>query len=180
MATQVHYSEHLILHRLMVPGDQLRIEGRIAAIIPHRAGTHMIICLSAYDVRDKPVFTEYIGAMMRGVTCADQGRGADAIPASPPSKASPPFSWELPITIDPLLSYIYDGCTRIHFPIHTSRQFARQVGLPDIILQGTATLSLAVQRDRRPGGGRRPASVKIHRLPLYRHGDALVKRSTCR
>ncbi len=145
LATQVHYSEHLILHRLMVPGDRLKVEGKIAAIIPHRAGTHMITCLSAYDAHGGPVFTEYIGALMRGVTCTDQGRGADAIPAAPPAKPGPPFTWESPITTDPLLSYVYDGCTRIHFPIHTSRQFARQVGLPDIILQGTATLALAVK-----------------------------------
>ncbi len=145
LATQVHYSEHLILHRLMVPGDRLKIEGKIAAIIPHRAGTHMITCLSAYDAHGEPVFTEYVGALMRGVTCTDQGRGADTLPDVPTVKAGPPFSWERPIPIDPLLSYVYDGCTRIHFPIHTSRQFARQVGLPDIILQGTATLALAVK-----------------------------------
>jgi acyl dehydratase len=40
---------------------------------------------------------------------------------------------------------IYDGCTNIVFPIHTSKKFAHQVGLPEIILQGTATLALAVR-----------------------------------
>lgn len=142
---QVHYSEHLILHRLMVPGDQLRIEGEVAAILPHRAGTHMIIRLSAYDARSQPVFTEYTGALIRGVICADQGRGAASLPPVPPQTANPPFSWEAAMAVDPLLPYIYDGCTRIHFPIHTSRRFARQVGLPDIIVQGTASLSLAVK-----------------------------------
>jgi acyl dehydratase len=42
------------------------------------------------------------------------------------------------------MPFIYDGCTGIYFPIHTSKKFARMVGLPDIILQGTATLALAV------------------------------------
>lgn len=145
LLTQVHYSEHLILHRLIAPGEQLQIEGKIAAIVPHRSGTHMIICLSACDARGRPVFTEYSGALMRGVTCTDPGRGADTLPVMPPETPEPPFSWEASIRIDPLLPYLYDGCTRIHFPIHTSRQFARQVGLPGIILQGTATLSLAVK-----------------------------------
>ena len=145
LATQVHYSEHLVLHRLMVPGDRLTIKGDIAAIIPHRAGTHMITRLAACDAHDKPVFTEYIGALMRGVTCTDPGRGADGVPSTPAAKAEPPFSWEASIPVDPLLPYLYDGCTRIHFPIHTSRHFARQVGLPGIILQGTATLALCVK-----------------------------------
>jgi acyl dehydratase len=145
LLTQVHYSEHLVLHRLMVPGDRLKIDGQIAAIVPHRAGTHMILRLSARDAGGQPVFTEYIGALMRGVTCTDPGCGAETIPALPGEAPGPPFSWASSMTIDPLLPYIFDGCTRIHFPIHTSRKFARQVGLPGIILQGTATLSLAVR-----------------------------------
>lgn len=145
LLTQVHYSEHLVLHRLMVPGDRLKINGQIAAIVPHRAGTHMILRLSARDASDQPVFTEYIGALMRGVTCTDEGRGAETLPALPAEAVGAPFSWQSSMSIDPLLPYVYDGCTRIHFPIHTSRKFARQVGLPDIILQGTATLSLAVK-----------------------------------
>ena len=40
LITQVHYTEHLILHRPVRPGDRLTIEGEIAAILPHRAGTH--------------------------------------------------------------------------------------------------------------------------------------------
>jgi acyl dehydratase len=160
LLTQVHYSEHLILHRLMVPGDRLKIGGEIAAIVPHRAGTHMIIRLSARDAGDQPVFTEYIGALMRGVTCTDPGRGADTIPALPAEAAGPPFSWESSISVDPLLPYLYDGCTRIHFPIHTSRKFARQVGLPDIILQGTATLSLAVREIVDRAAARDPRRVR--------------------
>lgn len=156
---QVHYSEHLVLHRLMVPGDRLMIKGEIAAIVPHRSGTHMIMRLSAYDACGRPVFTEYTGAMMRGVTCTDQGQGLDTIPWPPPEKAGPPFSWESSMAVDPLLPFIYDGCTRIHFPIHTSRRFARQVGLPDIIVQGTATLSLAVKEIVN-----REASADPHRI----------------
>ena len=41
--------------------------------------------------------------------------------------------------------FIYDGCTDIHFPIHTSRKFANDVGLPGIIHQGTATLAYAAR-----------------------------------
>ena len=145
LATQVHYTEHLLLHRLMLPGDQLKIQGKIAAIIPHRAGTHMITRLDAVDENNQPVFTEFIGGLMRGVHCSDQGRQEDDIADLSAKKTDPLFSWESAILVDPLMPYIYDGCTRIHFPIHTSRQFARQVGLPDIILQGTATLALAVK-----------------------------------
>jgi len=38
--TQVHFTEHLEIHRPVVPGDELVVRGHIASIQPHRAGTH--------------------------------------------------------------------------------------------------------------------------------------------
>ncbi|MHA1487548.1 MAG: MaoC/PaaZ C-terminal domain-containing protein, partial [Promethearchaeota archaeon] len=53
--------------------------------------------------------------------------------------------WKKSVYIDKLRSFVYDGCTDIVFPIHTSKKFAHFVGLPRIILQGTATLAFAVK-----------------------------------
>ncbi len=74
LLTQVHYSEHLILHRLVRPGDELSVKGVLKAFLPHRAGTHAIICMDALDRNQEPVFTEYIGAMLRGWTVAGVDR----------------------------------------------------------------------------------------------------------
>jgi acyl dehydratase len=152
--TQVHYTEHLRFHRPVKPGDNLNIRGKIAAILPHRAGTHVILRFDAEDAGAQPVFTEHIGAMMRGVQCADSGKGGDTIPAVPRQPEGGDVLWEAKIFIDPLAPFIYDGCTNIHFPIHTSVKFAHQVGLPGIIHQGTSTLALAVRDivNREAGG----------------------------
>jgi hypothetical protein len=141
--TQVHYSEHLSLHRPVKPGMQLTINGVIAAILPHRAGTYVVIRYDAKDGGDNKVFTEHIGAMMRGIECADAGKGGASIPTVP-RNANESNLWESVIPIHPLAPFIYDGCTNIHFPIHTSVQFAHQVGLPGIINQGTASLAVSV------------------------------------
>jgi acyl dehydratase len=68
--------------------------------------------------------------------------------------------WEAPLAVDPLAPFIYDGCTDIHFPIHTSRKFAHDVGLPGIIHQGTATLAYVARElvNREAGGN--PALLK--------------------
>ena len=71
LMTQVHYTEHLVLHRLILPGDELFITGSLKAFLPHRSGTHAIICLEAEDGKGESVFTEYIGAMLRGVDCGE-------------------------------------------------------------------------------------------------------------
>jgi len=143
--TQVHYTEHLRCHRPVKPGDNVTIKGTIAAILPHKAGTHVLIRFDALDAGGKPVFTEHIGAMMRGVRCSDSGKGSEHVPEVPRQPDSPIVLWESISAIDPLASFIYDGCSNIHFPIHTSVKFARQVGLPGIIHQGTATLAVAVR-----------------------------------
>jgi len=144
LMTQVHYTEHLILHRLIRPGDELSLTGTVTAILPHRAGTHAIIRLDACDGNENPVFTEYIGAMLRGVDCG-KGDTAEKIPVVPENDIGADDLWSSEIHIDPLRPYIYDGCSNIEFPIHTSPRFAGMVGLPGIILQGTATLAYAIR-----------------------------------
>jgi acyl dehydratase len=144
LLTQVHYTEHLIFHRQIRPDEELTINGKIVAILPHRAGTHIVIRFQAVDPGQKAVFTEYNGALLRGVACGNAGQKEDDYPVIPEDREAHRLQWETRLTIDPLLPYVYDGCTNIVFPIHTSKKFARQVGLPGIILQGTATLALAV------------------------------------
>lgn len=160
IATQVHYTEHLMFHRPVRPGDRLRITGRIAAILPHKAGTHVVIRFDAIALNDAPVFTEHIGAIMRGVKCTDEGRGGDDLPKIPRTSGDSPPLWESVIPIDALEPFIYDGCTNIFFPIHTSVKFAHEVGLPGIILQGTATLAYALREIINKEAGGDPFELK--------------------
>lgn len=154
MAMQVHHTEHIRLHRPVRPGQNLTVAGTVAAILPHRAGTRVILRYEAADADGRPVFTEHIGGMLRGVTCNGEGRRLDDLPPDPPPASAEGPVWEAPVAVDPLFTYVYDGCSDIVFPIHTSPAFARSVGLPGIIVQGTATLALAVRElvDREAAG----------------------------
>jgi hypothetical protein len=143
LLSQVHYTEHLAIHRPLSPGLQLIIKGQIVAILPHRAGTHVVIRLVAREKEGTPVFTEHIGAMLRGVECIG-GEGQESLPIVQNVSDAVEPCWTSTLSIDKLMPFIYDGCTDIVFPIHTSIKFAHMVGLPGIILQGTATLALAV------------------------------------
>lgn len=160
LQTQVHYTEHLHFHRPLRPGDELTIRGQIAAIMPHRAGTHIVIRFDAFDAAGAPVFTEHNGGMVRGVTCSAGGKGEQDLPRIPQTQSDATTLWKTGIPIDFLAPFIYDGCTNIYFPIHTSVQFAHAVGLPGIILQGTATLALAVKELINREGGADPRCLK--------------------
>ena len=141
----VHYRESLQWHRPMVAGDRLVIRGKIVAAVPHRSGTYVGMRYDAEDSGGGRVFTEHFGWVYRGIVCADSGRGADEIPQSPEIPQDTAPVWETEIPIDSQLAHVYDGCANIHNPIHTSRRFARAVGLPEPILHGTATLAMAVR-----------------------------------
>jgi acyl dehydratase len=146
LATQVHFTESLTMYRPVVPGDTLTIRGRVDQIEPHRAGTHVIIRFEAIDAGGQRVFVEHIGGLMRGVECRGGARGADGPSEFAPIATAPAEGnvRESNIAISALVPFVYDGCSNIYFPIHTSKKFARQVGLPGIIVQGTATLAMAV------------------------------------
>ncbi len=144
LMTQVHYTERLEFHRPARPGDLLTIEGTLAAILPHRAGTHVIMRYQAVDQAKQPVFTEYSGVMLRGVTCKGRSTSLNLPPDPTGDWAAGPL-WCQEIQIEPLLPYVYDGCSDIVFEIHTSPAFAESVGLPGNILQGTCTLALAAR-----------------------------------
>ncbi len=157
--TQVHYTEHIEVRRQIIPGETLAISGEFAAILPHRAGTHGIIRFDARDSSGETVFTEYIGAMFRGVECGDEGAGTGNTPViSIPEELTE--TKKSTRRIHRLRPFLYDGCSEIVFPIHTSEKFARQVGLPGIILQGTATLAFAMNEVIENHCGRDPRRIK--------------------
>jgi MaoC like domain/N-terminal half of MaoC dehydratase len=160
LLSQVHYTEHLEIHQPLSPGLELVIKGQIVAILPHRAGTHVIIRLVAREKEGAPVFTEHIGAMLRGVECIGGGSGKESLPIVQNISDAVDPCWTSTLSIDKLMPFVYDGCTDIVFPIHTSIKFARMVGLPGIILQGTATLALAVTELVNRELNREPTRVK--------------------
>lgn len=174
LMTMVHATEHLIFHRPVRPGMRLRVDGRVAAVVPSPRGTRMVLRLDARDEQGREVFTEYGGAVFRGVACTDAGRGAECLPEVPVPEEPPGPLWESRIPISPEAAHLYDGCSGIVFAIHTSRAFARAVGLPDTILQGTATLALSarevVNREAR-GDARRLREIACRFTDMVRPGS---------
>ena len=160
VATMVHASERLVFHRPIRPRDRLRLTGRVAALVSTPAGAHLVLRIDAADAGGSPVFTELNGAIFRGVACKGEDRGRESLPDTPRWEEPPAPLWAASIPVARQAAHVYDGCTDIVFPIHTSAAFARSVGLPDIILQGTAALALAAREilDREAAG--EPARLK--------------------
>ncbi len=150
---QVHYTETIHWYAPIKPGQTLEITGELVGFLSHPGGCQMVM---RYDARDGDtlIFTEYTGALLRGVKLLDGSNGKENFPAIKKAPAFEDPQWVERIDIDPLAAHVYDGCADIAFPIHTSKAFAHKVGLPGIILHGTATLAHAVKAitNRERGG----------------------------
>jgi acyl dehydratase len=153
MVRMVHAGEHLIFHGPIRPDTRLDVSGRVAAVQPTSAGALMTVKLEAWDHKGDLIFTEYTGAMFRGVECLGEGRCVEELPRLPGFDESADLLWETEIPIERRATYLYDGCTDIIFQIHTSQAFSRFAGLDDIILQGTAMLAMTAREivDRQAG-----------------------------
>ncbi len=159
-ARGVHYTEEFEWTRPLRPGDKLTIEGEIVQLMAHRAGTYVKTRYVGVDASGEGVFTEHVGGLLRDVGCAgdidDYVSNAPGIDAD----ASRDALRRVRLPIHPLAAHVYDGCSNIHNPIHTSRAFAQSVGLPDIILHGTATLAYAVRYITDTEGSGNPCRVR--------------------
>lgn len=148
----VHAGEHLVLHRQVRPGDRVAMSGRVAALRSGRAGARMVLRVDG-GVGEEPLFTEHVTVLFRGVECTDGGAAAGEIPEASADPAEGASRWEAQVAVGREVPFVYDGCTGIVFPIHTSVSFARAAGLPDLLVQGTWTLARAVKEvvDREAG-----------------------------
>ncbi len=144
---QVHYLEELRWNQYFYAGETLKIQGEVKAVVPHLSGTLFWIDYTARNVKDEVVFVEGIGALLRDIPCEDEGKGRELFFRNMKADwKDKNILWEENIPIHPADPLIYDACSSIHFPIHTSWLFSQKVGLIAPVYQGTATLSQSIRK----------------------------------
>lgn len=150
----VHGDLHMRVHRLVRPGDTLLVTARAVSIDNSGAGARLTLKLVGRDRTGDAVFTEFSSILFRGVRHRGPIQAIESLPELPRCPTDQALRWQAEEAICRQASHVYDACTAIHFPIHTSTSFARGVGLPDIVMHGTATLAMAVREitNRELGG----------------------------
>jgi len=139
----VHATERIRYERPLLPGDALVMTGRVAGLSQTRAGALVTVRVEVTGSAGRPVYTEELGGLFRGVQ-AEGAPAEGALGDGWDQPLDPDAGWELELPIPKGAAFVYDGCTDIVFPIHTSRAFARAVGLDEPPLQGTCSLAMAV------------------------------------
>lgn len=157
--SMVHGSQRIRYHRPLSPGDELVMSGRVKGAEATRAGALLTIRLEVSDRTGARVYTEELGGLFRGVELAGPPAGGGGAGSQGASLQDAP-SWEADLPIPAGAAFVYDGCTDIVFPIHTSQAFARSVGLAEAPLQGTCSLAMAVSQILHREAGGAPAQVE--------------------
>ena len=143
----VHATHDCHVHRLVRPGDRLDTRATTVLAQERRPGAYVVTRLDTTDANGAPVCTTWQASVYRGVALT----GGDRVHAEPPplpaaanvNGGSPPLA-EIAVPVPANLAHVYSECARIWNPIHTDVEVAKRMGLPDIILHGSATLALAV------------------------------------
>ncbi len=161
LSRYVHVGQDSLFHAPIRAGAELRIAARVVGLSSTRAGARLTLRIETRDAaHGAALVTSWSTVLCRGAT-AD---GVDRIIEPPPARVVPvPASTNrVDIAVAPGLPHLYAECSGIVNPIHTERRAAREAGLPDIVLQGTATWALAGRELARRLG--KPRGRRLHRL----------------
>ena len=180
-ARLVHAQHDVTLHR--PPREEVLVtRSRVVAAEQRRPGSFVTIRLTAESESGEPVSTSDYGMLYRGVELDGAGRALERREDPPRHVCALEPVGEVPIAAP--AAHVYTECARIWNPIHTDPEYARQAGLPGIILHGTATLALSVSklqykarrvRCRFAGMVLMPSTLTVHASPhLSASGDALA------
>jgi acyl dehydratase len=142
----VHASQDSTFHQPLRPGDRLTTSATVVALRETRAGSLALVKAETCDAETgEPVVTSWISQVYRGVALDGPEVEAEAPPPGVDvgDPGEPEARVEVPVTR--ALPHVYAECAGIWNPIHSEREVAVAAGLPDIILQGTATWGLAAR-----------------------------------
>ena len=139
----VHAQHDMVIHRSPV-NEILATTARVIAVEQRRPGTFVTIRLEARGPAGDPVSTTDYGMLYRGVELEGPSRAIEKLEDPPRHTASLKPVGQVPIAAT--AAHVYTECARIWNPIHTDPEYAREAGLPGIILHGTATLAFSVSR----------------------------------
>lgn len=141
LKTIVHQSEHISIFKQLVSGTNMTVKSKLWSIEPHRKGTKMMVRFD-YLSGNTLLATEYTSGIFFGVKCLGEGISIGEKPKSFRIEEKP--LRDMHIIIDEKLPWLYAEKAEIDAPIHTNPKFARSIGLPRNILQGTCTLGKSI------------------------------------
>jgi len=145
----VHGFQDSSFSKAIKPEMRLEVSGQITEVVATPAGALVVCRIRTTDCSDGTIVAEsWFGSMYRQTTVDGPSSAVQARPPLRDSAALPIGAAQESVRIDIARNqpHVYTECAQIWNPIHTERRYAVEDGLPDIILHGTCTWAMALQR----------------------------------
>ena len=127
-------------------GDIITSQGQSVAVKQVRPGVLSSQRFRFRDSRGDTVAIMDTGGITRGAELDGDAAEIESAPPLPQrSTNNDEPVWTTTFPIDPQAPHVYTECADIWNPIHTERKVALAAGLPDIILHGSANISIALR-----------------------------------
>ncbi len=145
----VHAWVDVRFNRAVREGDVITSQGQGIAVKQVRPGVLSAQRYTMCDSRGEVVVVMDSGGITRGAELDGEGMEIESTPPLPQRSTSSANGgqpvWTTTIPIDPQAPHVYTECADIWNPIHTERRVALAAGLPDIILHGSANITIALR-----------------------------------
>lgn len=141
----VHASTDLRFERPIRAGDIITVQGKRIVVAQRPPGVYVVTRYEMRDVSGAVVATMDDGAIARGARIDGVDVALADTPPLPHATGQETGGWSVTVGIAREAPHVYTECADIWNPIHTERRVALAAGLPDIILQGSATMAIAAR-----------------------------------
>lgn len=140
MGMLVHLSQDMRFFRPLVAGQRLMTEAEICGIRSRRSGASLLVVVTSFDEAGEPVLRQYATMFIRGLGGGDSGGDEPPGHSFPlPSRGEPLAARTARLDDDQTLRYAEaSGDTN---RIHVDEVFAKEMGLPGIIVHGMCTMA---------------------------------------
>ncbi len=159
MPMLLHAGQDMRFLRPIRPGTTLVTAAEPYNIRPTRAGTWMTLRVTSDDEHGGLVLEQFATMFIRGFQSAESG-GSDKPDHSFPASARDHKVAEVSGHIDADQTFRYRDASGDDNRIHVDEQFARDVGLPGIIVHGLCTMAMCGAAVVRTVAGNDPVRLK--------------------
>jgi acyl dehydratase len=140
----VHGEQRMTFHRLIRAGDELLSVGRIASISEKGPNEIFVLSFETHDADGSLVTAQDVVCVSRG-TAQDDGSSRSVVKGgSSQLESTEPLAVSA-VSLPDDITFRYAKASGDDNRIHIDEDFARQMGLPGIIVQGMCLFAIAVQ-----------------------------------
>lgn len=155
----LHLEHDLHLHRPLAVGDDLVTATEVHGIRSRRSGAEVTLLVRSVDGDGRPVADQYATMFIRGLGGGDSGGGEAPEHAFPTAGRGDALA-EATAHIDADQTWRYRDASGDTNPIHVDEVFAKEAGLPGIIVHGLCTMAFCSQAVVTAAAGGDPALLR--------------------